>query len=242
MREGGRLHIFTEARQVTGDAELEDGDYVVIGVSDTGAGMSPEVAERVFEPFFTTKEAGSGTGLGLSMVHGLAVQSGGKVELDSEPGEGTTVRLILHHAEADLSPLQAAAASEGPADLAGLRLLVIDDDDHVRAGLVEALRTLGADVASAPDPQQGLERLAEQLPDLVMLDFAMPMMDGAALAGQIRARWPDLPLIFGTGYGDVDAIEASVSPAPIILRKPFTLEELSNAVATALQTADASTV
>ena len=234
MPDGGELGIRTALRRIDGDAELAAGDYVELSVSDTGAGMPPEVAARAFDPFFTTKGVGKGTGLGLSQVYGIARQAGGAARIRSLPGQGTTVSLLLPVTDAPRAthgpvPDQAAAAAPGAATV-----LVIDDDDDLRSMLAESLDSLGYRTLTAPDGTEGLDTLARSTPDLVIVDFAMPGMNGAEVAEAIRARNPDLPILFASGYADTAAIERAVGASARMLRKPFGLNELQAAVRAAL--------
>lgn len=200
---------------------------VLIEVSDNGPGMSPEVAAKAFEPFFTTKPVGKGTGLGLSQVYGMAQQSGGAAAVRSVEGEGVTVEIWL--------PLAESARAAEPAPLPerevldGLKILVVEDDDLVRAGMAEVLSSLGCEVSQAASGLEGLSVLARGRPDLLLTDYLMPGMTGAQLATQARALFPDLPVLVATGYADMGAIEAAIGENAI-LRKPFQLADLAQAV------------
>ncbi len=230
MTEGGTITIGADAMLVGSDPELAPGPYVVVVVEDTGTGMSPEVARRAFEPFFTTKGLGKGTGLGLSQVYAMAQQSGGTVRLDSEPGRGTTVRIVLPGAEAsevEDAPSEALAAS-GDGQL-GATILVIDDDEEVRRWLVAALAVLGYDVIEAADGPSGLREL-ERGPDLLLVDFAMPGMNGAEVVQAARKLRPDLPVVLVTGFADTETVEAITDHGLTVLRKPFELDELEAAL------------
>lgn len=211
--------------------KLPVGDYVRIAMSDNGSGMSPEVAAKVFEPFFTTKGVGKGTGLGLSQVYGMVQQSGGAVAIQSVQGSGTVVELWLPatHAEA----LPKSTLEPELASLAGLKVLVVEDDAAVRAGMVDALFAFGCDVSQAASGADGLAALALGEPDLLLTDYLMPGMTGVDLAIKAKEMLPNLPVLIATGYADMDAIEASIG-AGAVLRKPFQLAELSAAVARAV--------
>jgi signal transduction histidine kinase len=213
---------------------LPEGEYVRIAVSDNGPGMSPDVAARVFEPFFTTKGVGKGTGLGLSQVYGMARQSGGMARIDSVSGQGTTVEIWLPAAAA--VDVQEASDAEAGRPLAGLKMLIVEDDDFVRAGMADALLTLGCEVAQAADGSAGLDTLALGRPDLLLTDYLMPGMTGAELAGRARQRFPGLPVVVATGYADMEAIRRVVGDVTI-LRKPFQIAELGAAVRKALRAA-----
>ncbi len=235
MPDGGVLTVSTRLVEIAGDPVLADGDYVELAISDTGFGMSPEVAARAFEPFFTTKEVGKGTGLGLSMVYGMARQSGGSVSLDSEGGKGTIVRLLFRAADEPAATERAGDddPSAAPAPRNRARVLVIDDDPDVRGFISESLAEQGLKVREAADGEAGLAALAEQRPDLVVLDFIMPGLSGAEVATRILAQWPDQPILFVSGYSETEAIR-KVAPNAPLLTKPFRADALSRAVREAL--------
>ena len=229
MAVGGRLTIRTENVTVGDPQRPEEpaaGDYVVVSVADTGSGMTDQVLGRAFEPFFTTKEVGKGSGLGLSQVFGLAKQSGGGVRNDTEIGKGTVIRVFLPRAElapvADPLPsgeLQTARAS-------GLIVMVVDDDETVREVTANFLDDLGYEVIEAGSGGAALEQL-ERHPkiDAVILDFAMPGMNGADLARELRLRRPGAPILFATGYADAEALTDIGDH--LIVHKPFTQVELA---------------
>ncbi len=205
--------------------ELAPGDYVCLSVRDSGRGMSRDVAERAFEPFFTTKEVGKGSGLGLAQVYGFAQQSGGGVTIDSAPGEGTTVNVYLPRLVGTVRPAdEPASAAASPARAARRRLLVIDDDDAVRDVTIEHLVDFGYQVVGAANGYEALERLAAE-PDIdaMVVDFAMPGMNGAELAREVRGRLPELPVLFVTGYIDVGRLDM---PRTGVLQKPYSPEQL----------------
>ena len=231
MPGGGTLTIRTAARRLQGDPELPDGGYVELSVGDTGAGMPPDVAARAFDPFFTTKEVGKGTGLGLSQVYGIARQGGGSARIESRVGHGTTVRLILPETDAPLPACQDEAGTAEPAGPAAATVLVIDDDGDLRRMLVESLDALGYRTLEAADGPAGLAALAGNAPDLVLLDFAMPGMNGAEVAAAIRAERPSLPIVFASGHAETAAIERVAGPDAWILRKPFRVDELQAVLA-----------
>ena len=223
----GRIRVHA-ARARPADGALPDADYVRMSVSDNGPGMSSEIAAKVFEPFFTTKGVGKGTGLGLSQVYGMARQSGGGAFVHSVPGQGATVEVWLP-AVHDVAGTDVAAGVD-VRTLGGRKVLVVEDDAFVRAGIVDALLALGCDVSQAPDGPQALALLPTVLPDLLLTDYLMPDMTGVELAVRARALVPDLPVLVATGYADMGALESAVGNGAI-LRKPFQLAELGAAVA-----------
>jgi signal transduction histidine kinase/CheY-like chemotaxis protein len=229
MPEGGLLTIAT-ANEVVEASDSPDalppGDFVRISVADSGQGMTPDVLRRAFDPFFTTKGPG-GSGLGLSQVHGMVRQSGGMVRADSTPGQGTRVVLLLPRAAsaAEAAPVPRSAVRRGaPASL----VLVVDDDHAVRAVTVEMLRDLGYEVAQAADGAAALALLAElpAAPDLILLDYAMPGMNGLQLARALRDRGISVPVALVTGYAELADSTGAESPLDALLRKPFTIQEL----------------
>jgi PAS domain S-box-containing protein len=237
MPDGGVLHFATTKLTVAGDPELQDGDYIELAISDTGTGMPPDVQARAFEPFFTTKEVGRGTGLGLSMVYGVARQSGGTARIDSTPGEGTVVKLYFRRAEGgEADDGEAVAAKDARSRRArNASVLVIDDDPDVRGFIVTSLEDLGYRVSEASDGPSGLAQYARHKPDLVVLDYVMPGMSGADVASQILAERPGQPILFVSGYSETEAIKRIAPDAPL-LAKPFRAEALDQAVRAALET------
>ena len=224
---GGTLTVET-ANVACGAPERPEepaaGDYVRVAVSDTGTGMPPEVLARAFEPFFTTKEVGKGSGLGLAQVFGFAKQSGGGVRIDTVEGQGTTVSVFLPKAAApDESGIVAAPTPAATAPITGRVILVLDDEDPVREVTAETLREAGCRVVEAANGAAAMEALAHE-PEIcaVVADFAMPKMNGAAFAELAAAQRPDLPILFVTGYADIDAIAAV--PEERLIRKPFARE------------------
>jgi PAS domain S-box-containing protein len=239
MPDGGVLRFTSQRLMVTGDRELEDGDYIVLTISDTGMGMSEDVTARAFEPFFTTKEVGKGTGLGLSMVYGMARQSGGTARVESAPGQGTTVKLYFRSAEAD-SETDAGGAQSERTETEGERepafILVVDDDPDVRGFIAETLEDMGYRVAQAADGREGLMAAARDKPDLVILDFIMPGLSGAEVANRLLAKRPSQPILFVSGYSETEAVRRVAPQAPL-LAKPFRADALDKAVRGALAAA-----
>ncbi|MCJ2136479.1 response regulator, partial [Methylobacterium sp. J-026] len=218
----------------------QPGEYVMVSVSDTGTGMAPAVLARVFEPFFTTKEVGKGSGLGLAQVFGFVKQSGGGIRIDTVLGEGTSIKVYLPRVatgEADrptaMAPIDCALAHP-PGSMPVI--LVIDDDGNVREVTATRLGEAGYAVREASSGLQGLAALeADPCVDLVVLDFAMPGMNGAEAAVEIRKRWPSLLILFVTGFADTAILmKAGTVGSDGIVQKPFRNGELERKVAAAL--------
>jgi signal transduction histidine kinase/CheY-like chemotaxis protein len=231
MPGGGNLQIACENRRADADdapGGLVTGDYVIVSVSDTGAGMSRATLARAFEPFFTTKEAGRGSGLGLSMVQGFAAQSGGAVRIASSLGEGTVVELWLPRAEGRAA--ESVAAEPGGAVLTEHRgsILVCDDDGDVRALIGAFLREVGYTVWEANNPALALQILQRERPiDLLLVDYAMPEMNGPAVIDRARACQPGLKTLLITGHPEALHSDALGMP---FLPKPFKVAELSRRI------------
>jgi PAS domain S-box-containing protein len=235
MPKGGDLIIATAIRRFEKDAEVQTGEYVELSVIDTGAGMPPDVLARAFDPFFTTKGVGKGTGLGLSQVYGIARQAGGTVRISSQPGCGTAVRLYLPRTTIQRRTEEEATTNERGAVVPTATILVIEDDPDVRSTLLACLETIGYRVIEAEDGPSGLNKLRENAPDLIMVDFAMPGMNGAEVAKAVRAMRPGLPIVFASGYSETAAIEEAAGRDALVLRKPFGLDDLRTVVAEALE-------
>jgi PAS domain S-box-containing protein len=228
MPGGGRLTISTANLP---DSTLDLGTYTVFGdfvrlsVSDTGTGMSEEVASRAFEPFFTTKTLGKGTGLGLSMVYGFVQQSGGAVTIDSEIGRGTTIEIRLPRAHLT-APANRESGMRGPHGGPSSRILLVDDDDAVREVTALLLKILGHDVVEATGGPVALDLLQrDRRFDLLLVDLAMPTMHGTVFAAEARQVLPAVPTLFMTGYADARWV--SEIPADYILKKPFSQAALA---------------
>ena len=216
-----------DAAALAHDPDVTPGDYVRVSVADSGTGMPPEVVARVFEPFYTTKPQGQGTGLGLSQVHGFIKQSGGHVDIRTNPGAGTTVTLYLPRASIVPAPeaLTADPVEEPPT--AGLVVLVVEDDGGVRRYSVEALRDLGHTVIEADGGEAAL-RLLDAHPEIAVLltDVVLPGMDGIRLAAEARRRHPGLPVLFASGYTGGTGLGRLPESEPL-LHKPFTVQALA---------------
>ncbi len=234
MPKGGVITIETRNR-VAGD-DVDAGDRVMIAVSDTGTGMPPEVIERAFEPFFTTKDIGKGSGLGLSMVYGFVQQSGGQVTIDSEDGEGTTVRLYLPRADETEAP-EPAAAGRSQHRGRGQTILVVEDDANVRALAARVIEGLGYRVREAAYASAALEILAKR-PEIELLftDVVLPGgMSGADLAREARRMRPELHVLYASGYTK-DAIvrHGRLDDGVELIEKPYRKETLAGRLAAML--------
>jgi PAS domain S-box-containing protein len=235
MPEGGTLTISTSLAREPDSLDLDAGDYICVAVADSGTGMSPEILARAIEPFFSTKPFGKGTGLGLAQVYGIARQSRGTLRIESKEGEGTIVRLLLPRATGESAGEGADGEGQMPAPAAGnsasARILVVDDDADVRAFLADILGTLGHRVETAEGADAALAALATAAPDLALLDFAMPGMNGAELARAARKLHPGLPIVFVTGFAESDQLEGALGGEVPVLKKPFGVEELTAIIA-----------
>ncbi|WP_213878769.1 hybrid sensor histidine kinase/response regulator [Pseudomonas sp. dw_358] len=236
MPGGGSLCLGTAnervTRQPTRPQDPEPGDYVVLSIKDSGSGMSAEVLAKAFEPFFTTKGVGKGSGLGLAQVFGFAKQSGGGVAILTEPGQGTTVKVYLPRI-ADISTqsqVKSALITPAPTDGKHKTILLVDDDPQVRNVTASLLDAYGYQVIEAEGGEQALNKLDPSV-DLVLTDFAMPGMNGAELARQVRRLYPQLPVLFITGYADLGILDAE---DPFIVQKPFRDDELATKLHQAL--------
>ncbi|AWK87959.1 hybrid sensor histidine kinase/response regulator [Azospirillum thermophilum] len=241
MPDGGEVVIATGLTQLDGEAEsdhLPPGEYVTLSVSDRGDGMPPDVLRRAAEPFFTTKGPGRGTGLGLAMVHGFVQQSRGRLEIESTPGQGTTLRMLFPRAAARPAeqqapvPRQPSAASEGtPATV-----LVVDDSDDVRELAVSHLTGLGYRVLSARSGEEALALLDHGPPiDLLFTDLVMPGgINGLVLAERFRRRSPDTAVLLTTGYNEELNDDSPHLPEGAVLGKPYRRAELADRVGDAL--------
>ena len=236
MDGGGVLTISTACTgEEKGGPDLEPGDYVCVTVADTGSGMAPEILARAIEPFFSTKPMGKGTGLGLAQVYGIAQQSGGTLRIESREGEGTTVYILLPRAPADPAsagePAREAPAPPPEPQAPRARILVVDDDPDVRGFMEDVLDDLGHDVSACDGGRAALAEVDRLCPDLLLLDFAMPGMNGAEVAREVRLRCPKLPIVFVTGYAESEQLEAALGSDVKVLRKPFSVDELAAAIA-----------
>ncbi|HKG99618.1 MAG TPA: PAS domain-containing protein [Bradyrhizobium sp.] len=233
MPEGGRLTIASSnARldRVTAETPaLTPGDYVCIAVTDSGVGMSAEVAARAFDPFFTTKPIGQGTGLGLSMIYGFARQSNGHATIDSKLGRGTSVRVYLPRHHGKIAAAHAPAAKHAKYASAGETVMVIEDEPVVRGVVLEMLAEQGYRVLEAVDGPSGLKILrSNEAVDLLVTDVGLPGMNGRQVADQARETRPELKILFITGYAESAAIsDGFLQPGMEMITKPFELDHLA---------------
>jgi len=243
MPGGGQLTIevankVLDAEYARRRTEVVAGDYVMLGVSDTGAGMPPEVLARAFEPFFTTKEEGKGTGLGLAMVLGFAKQSGGHVNIYSEPGEGTTVRLYLPRAVGAMLP--ASQRSGAPIELphGSATILVVEDEPEVREACIAILRELGYRMLEAADGPEALRVFGENDAriDLLLTDVVLTgRMKGNELARRLTEIRPQLRVLFMSGYTENAIVHhGRLDDGVQLIGKPFQREQLARKVAAVL--------
>jgi signal transduction histidine kinase len=239
MPDGGTLLIETantplDADYAASHAEVTPGDYVSLAVMDTGTGIPPDIIERVIEPFFTTKEHGKGTGLGLSMIYGFAKQSGGHLSINSEIGVGTTMSLYFPRGTPDgISALVKSASPTAPCG--NERILVVEDNASVRNAAVGILRSLGYDVEHAESARAALASLEQKSFDVLFTDVVMPEMNGVALAAEVRQCYPELAILFTSGFS------SKLSPAELqklgsnFVAKPYRKADLAIAVRAALE-------
>jgi signal transduction histidine kinase/ActR/RegA family two-component response regulator len=244
MPKGGHLTIATANRHLDDDygaqhADVYPGDYAMIEVSDTGTGMPPEVAARIFDPFFTTKGRGEGTGLGLSMVFGFMKQSGGHINVYSEPGVGTTFRLYLPRDQSEASPDE-GSITEASMSGGGETVLVVEDNPALRRVVVMQLTRLGYGVRESENVAAALAILEADEPiDLVLADVVMPgKLDGYDLARMVRERWPATKILMTSGFPGTKLDRAATVAAAIpLLTKPYRRDALARAVREALAAA-----
>jgi len=236
MPSGGRVVIETanatlDATYASRYPEVASGDYALLSVTDSGAGMNADTLAKAFEPFFTTKDIGSGSGLGLSMVYGFARQSGGHAAIKSAPGHGTTVELYLPRLTAPAASVEAPSAEPIPDSPTGEIVLVVEDDEDVRNYSVTALQTLGYVVHAAHNAEDALRRL-DKLPhiDLLFSDIGLPGgTNGRELAETITAARPDIRVLFTTGYASRAILhDGKIDPTVAVIGKPFTLNEIAH--------------
>jgi len=242
MSDGGKLTIEESNARLTDDyaaaqAGVGAGQYVLMAVTDTGSGMTPDVHERVFEPFFTTKDVGKGSGLGLSMAFGFVKQSGGHITVYSEVGEGTTIKIYLPRYRGSEAVIQDIETTVEVEPAKGEVILVVEDDPDLRVLLINLLQSLGYGVLSAATGKGALEILHENPHvNLLMTDVVLPGgMDGAVLAGRVKDLHPGLPVLYMSGYTENAIIHhGRLDKGVQLLEKPFRKAELARKVREAL--------
>jgi len=227
---GGMLEIHTQTAAAATAYPLGS---VSVAVRDTGEGIPDNLLGKVFDPFFTTKQH-AGTGLGLSQVYGFTRQSGGNVEVQSKVGAGTTIKLCFPLAPAPKEAAEAMLRGQSAAMALQAEILVVEDDPAVRRSMVECLQVLGFHVRQAADGAAGLTELKKARPDLLLVDYLMPRMNGAELIAHARAMYDDLPILMATGYADMNAVERLIGPHSV-LAKPFDLDTMGKAVSMELR-------
>ncbi len=228
MPDGGRLVIRTGA--------LGEGE-VWLSVEDTGVGIPDAIRDRIFEPFFTTKEPGKGTGLGLSVVHGIITRHGGRIEVESRVSEGSTFRVVLPRAASGDSPAVERTAEPASGGRPGRseRVLLVEDDQAAREGLLDILLSLGYGVVATGSGEEAARLPAEEPFDLLLTDLMLPGMLGPRLADDLKRRWPGLKVILMSGYAEDEAVRRGVTAGTVrFLQKPFSMDALARELRAAL--------
>jgi CheY-like chemotaxis protein len=243
MPEGGKLTIETantslDFEYVMHHPGVTAGQYVLVSVSDTGAGMSPDTIIHAFEPFFTTKPVGRGTGLGLSQVYGFVKQSHGHVKIYSEPDQGTTIKLYLprHYGSEQELKSRPQGSTAIPTGSSGETILVVEDEPMVRRLSVDSLQELGYTVLEADGAAAALAILEQRTDiDLLFTDIVMPEINGRNLAERAKQLHPKLKVLFTTGYTRNAVVHNGVlDPGVQLLTKPYSLEQLATSIRNAL--------
>jgi two-component system cell cycle sensor histidine kinase/response regulator CckA len=245
MPDGGKLtietsNIFIDPNYASTHVGLLPGAYVLLSVSDTGTGMSPEIQEQIFEPFFTTKAVGKGTGLGLATVYGIVRQSGGGIFVYSEEGHGTTFKIYIPRVADEQTDETQTEASPKLA-IGSETILLVEDEDIVRSLSRQVLEACGYHVIEARDGIEALEILEknDMAIDLLITDVIMPRMGGRELSERLRLAKPQLPILFASGYTDEAVVRHGVLDSNInFLQKPFTLDDVARKVRDLLDTRD----
>jgi CheY-like chemotaxis protein len=237
MLQGGKLTIETanvafDEDYVRGHPAGTPGPHVMLAISDNGAGMDAETQARIFEPFFTTKGMGKGTGLGLSTVYGIVKQSNGFIGVSSEPGKGTTFKIYFPQVEGEIAKVTAESRPE-PGSRGLETVLVVEDEESVRALASRILRERGYSVLEAADGMEALRSASEFAGEihLVLTDVIMPQMGGRELVSQIEAARPGIKALYVSGYTDDSIVHQGILDSNVtFLQKPFTVESLARKV------------
>jgi two-component system cell cycle sensor histidine kinase/response regulator CckA len=241
---GGTLTIQTYAVRADQVAELGSeilpvADYSALSVSDTGCGIPPNILGKVFDPFFTTKEVGKGTGLGLSTVYGIVKQSGGFIFADSKVGEGTqfVIYLPVHHVEQDTGKARRTTTPKANELWGSGTVLLVEDEPMVRTVAERALTRHGYTVVTASNGEEALEALGRVGAAIVLLitDVVMPTMDGPTMVREARLSWPNLPILFMSGYAEEQLRKSIDLDNVLFLPKPFSVQELAEAARRAVE-------
>jgi two-component system, cell cycle sensor histidine kinase and response regulator CckA len=229
MPNGGTLRIRTRAL---------DGKEVAMSVEDTGHGIPEAIRESIFEPFFTTKGPGRGTGLGLSVVHGIVTSHGGRVEVESEESQGSTFRIILPRTAATRTPGPEVVVPlvRAPEQGKGERILVAEDEPAARDGVRQILTFLGYQVTAVESGEAAEDLPADRPFDLLLTDVMLPGMLGPQVARQMKQRWPELKVVLMSGYAEDDDVRAGVLAGQVrFLQKPFTMGTLASEMRAVLE-------
>lgn len=238
MEHGGRLVFETRTRRIPPENRLQipPGEYVELRVEDTGCGIEPVIRERIFEPFFTTKPLGKGTGLGLATVYGIVRQSGGAITVTSEVGRGTVFSIYLPATEKTEPHVEVSPA---PASKGSGMVLLVEDEPAVRELVSEILKGGGYTVIEARHGLEALQRAAVLLqpPDLVFTDVVMPQMNGIDLVKEIRKQYPNIKVLYMSGYSDHPALRDEILTGTCFLPKPFSAELLTETIHKLIETA-----
>ena len=232
MPEGGKLTLevanaHLDDAYAAAHGEVTPGQYVMLAVSDTGTGMTPQVMARVFEPFFTTKPEGKGTGLGLAQAYGFVKQSGGHIKIYSEPGHGSTIKLYLPRTRREKDVLDQAGGQ--PALGGSEHILVVEDDEGVRAAVVDMLTSLGYRVSTAGNAESALGLLEKEKPDLIFTDVVMPgALPTREFTRQAQVRYPALRVLYTSGYTQNAIVHnGKLDDDALLLSKPYRKDELA---------------
>ena len=237
MPRGGRLTLETRNVVITEvskeHSSVLPGEYVIMSITDTGTGMDAAIQARIFEPFFTTKTIGRGTGLGLATVYGIVKQNDGHIWVDSEPGRGATFTVNFPRVKDETAPVVSPASQQAAIVGSGENIVLAEDEKPLRDLVTRHLSNIGYNVNSARDASECLEICAgrDRAPDLLITDVVMPGMSGSALADGLRVRFPELKVLYLSGYSDEALLRRGILPTgTYFVQKPFTLNALAQKV------------